>query len=230
LTVVAKSIFRWLFLPPWRKPLLIISLVVLTDQILKFYVKTTMMLGQEHRITDWFIIHFTENYGMAFGIELKGEYGKLILTFFRILALGAIGFYLFRSVARVAPQALITSLSLIFAGALGNIIDSVFYGKIFSSSLYQVASFLPAEGGYAHWFHGKVVDMFYLPIIQTTLPSWIPFWGGEYFIFFRPVFNIADASITTGVFYLLIFQKKIFHPDKKGKEQMNDVRTPASVN
>ncbi len=230
MTVGTKSIINQIVSLHWRKPVLLICLIVLADQILKFYVKTTMMLGQEHRITDWFIIHFTENYGMAFGIELKGEYGKLILTFFRILALVAIGFYLFRSVAKSAPQALVVALSLIFAGALGNIIDSVFYGKIFSSSLYQVASFLPAEGGYSTWFHGKVVDMFYLPIIQTTLPSWLPFWGGEYFIFFRPVFNIADASITTGVFYLLIFQKKIFHHDKKGKEPMNEVRTSSTAN
>lgn len=174
-----------------------------------------MMLGQEHRITDWFIIHFTENNGMAFGFELEGESGKLLLTLFRIVALFAIGYYLFRSAVKNKNPKLVTALSLIFAGAMGNIIDSVFYGKIFSSSEYQVASLLPPEGGYAPWLHGKVVDMFYFPVIQTTLPDWIPIWGGQYFVFFRPVFNIADASISIGVIYMLLFQKQIFHHEKK---------------
>jgi signal peptidase II len=201
--------------PSFRKPLLIIGLVLLADQLLKFYIKTTMMLGQEHRITDWFIIHFTENNGMAFGFELEGESGKLLLTLFRIVALFAIGYYLFRSAVKNKNPKLVTALSLIFAGAMGNIIDSVFYGKIFSSSEYQVASLLPPEGGYAPWLHGKVVDMFYFPVIQTTLPDWIPIWGGQYFVFFRPVFNIADASISIGVIYMLLFQKQIFHHEKK---------------
>lgn len=152
---------------------------------------------------------------MAFGFEFEGEFGKLALTLFRIAALFAIGYYLFRSAKKNSNPKLVISLSLVFAGAMGNIIDSVFYGKIFSSSQFQVASFLPAEGGYATWLHGKVVDMFYFPVIQTTLPGWIPLWGGEYFVFFRPVFNIADASISSGVIYMLIFQKQIFHHEKK---------------
>ncbi len=174
-----------------------------------------MMLGQEHHIADWFIIHFTENNGMAFGFEFEGEFGKLALSLFRMAALVAIGYYLFRSAKKNSNPKLITALSLIFAGAMGNIIDSVFYGKIFSSSAYQVATLFPAEGGYASWLHGKVVDMFYFPIIQTTLPDWVPFWGGEYFVFFRPVFYIADASISIGVIYMLLFQKQIFHHEKK---------------
>jgi signal peptidase II len=215
------------FAPSFRKSLLIIGLILLADQCLKFYIKTTMMLGQEHRIADWFIIHFTENNGMAFGLEIEGEFGKLSLTLFRMAALLAIGYYLFRSARKNSNPKLITSLSLIFAGAMGNIIDSVFYGKIFSSSAYQVASLFPGEGGYASWLHGKVVDMFYFPLIQTTLPAWVPFWGGEYVIFFRPVFNIADASISIGVMVMLLFQKQIFHHKKKDEQQVN-AAAPAS--
>lgn len=213
--------------PSFRKPLLIIGLILLADQLLKFYIKTSMMLGQEHHIADWFIIHFTENNGMAFGFEFEGEFGKLSLTLFRIAALIAIGFYLFRSARKNSNPKLITALSFVFAGAMGNIIDCVFYGKIFSSSQYQIASLFPAEGGYASWLHGKVVDMFYFPVIQTTLPGWVPFWGGEYFVFFRPVFNLADASISIGVAFMLLFQKQIFHHEK-GEEQKKSVTDAAA--
>lgn len=174
-----------------------------------------MYLGQEFLVIgDWFRIHFTENEGMAFGMKLGGHYGKLLLSLFRIVAVGFIAYYLFSIVRARQPVGLVISISLILAGALGNIIDSVFYGVLFSDSTTQVARFLPEEGGYAPWFHGRVVDMFYFPLFSGFFPEWLPFWGGEYFQFFRPVFNIADASITIGVFLILIFQKKFFREEK----------------
>ncbi|MFM7054413.1 MAG: lipoprotein signal peptidase [Bacteroidota bacterium] len=194
-----------------RRPLIIILLVLLIDQALKFWIKTNMYLGQEYHIAgDWFIIHFTENNGMAFGLEFAGEFGKLFLSLFRIVAVFGIGWYLNRLVIEKAHPLLITSMSLILAGAIGNIIDSAFYGIIFSASDFRLAEFLPAEGGYSSLLHGKVVDMFYFPIFKGFLPDWVPFWGGDYFIFFRPVFNIADASISTGVGLILVFQSLIF--------------------
>ncbi|HKR03897.1 MAG TPA: lipoprotein signal peptidase [Bacteroidia bacterium] len=204
-----------------KKPLFIILLILLIDQCVKFWVKTTMYIGQEYHIAgNWFIIHFTENNGMAFGMELlEGPAGKLFLSLFRIFAVLGIGVYLYTLVKRKSNPKLVISMSLIFAGATGNIIDSIFYGKIFSSSEYQVASLFPAEGGYANFLHGKVVDMFYFPIIEGHFPQWFPFWGGEDFIFFRPVFNIADSSITIGVFMILIFQSTIFHHEKKEEIQ-----------
>jgi signal peptidase II len=182
-----------------------------------------MYLGQEFHISgNWFIIHFTENNGMAFGMELlQGPAGKLFLSLFRIFAVAGIGFYLYALIKRKSNKKLITSLSLIFAGAMGNILDSIFYGKIFSSSEYQVASLFPSEGGYANFLHGKVVDMFYFPIIEGYYPHWFPVWGGEDFVFFRPVFNVADSSITIGVFLILIFQSTIFHHEKN-KENLTD--------
>ncbi|MFN5222933.1 MAG: lipoprotein signal peptidase [Bacteroidota bacterium] len=203
-----------------RRPLIIILTVLLIDQALKFWIKTNMYLGQEYRIAgDWFIIHFTENNGMAFGLEFAGEYGKLFLSLFRIVAVFGIGWYLSRLVIEKAHPLLITSMSLILAGAIGNIIDSAFYGIIFSASDFRLAEFLPADGGYSSLLHGKVVDMFYFPIFKGFLPDWIPFWGGDYFIFFRPVFNIADASISIGVGLILIFQSLLF---KKEQIQSSD--------
>ena len=152
-----------------------------------------MYLGQEfHIIGNWFIIHFTENNGMAFGLEIAGEWGKLLLSTFRILAVGMIIWILYQLIAIGANKGYIGSISLILAGALGNIIDSVFYGKIFNDSNFQKATIFPEEGGYGQLFYGKVVDMFYFPLIKGHFPNWIPLWGGEDFIFFRPVFNIAD--------------------------------------
>ena len=171
-----------------------------------------MSIGQEFNILgSWFIIHFTENEGMAFGMRFGGDFGKLLLSIFRIVAIFAIGWYLFRIIKTNGKTGLILSLSLIFAGALGNIIDSAFYGMIFNESkFHEVAVMFPAEGGYNSFLHGKVVDMLYFPIIKGFYPSWFPFWGGDDFIFFRPVFNIADSSITTGVFILIFFQKRFF--------------------
>ncbi len=199
---------------------MIIITVLLVDQVSKVLVKTNMTLGQSIPVLgDWFIIHFTENAGMAFGFEFSGQYGKLILSIFRILAVGFITVYLAQIVKKGASAGLITCVSLILAGALGNIIDSVFYGVVFSASYFnQAAVAFPEGGGYAALLHGNVVDMLYFPLIQTTLPSWFPFWGGEEFIFFRPVFNVADSSITMGVFILLVFQRRFFRHEEPTQE------------
>jgi signal peptidase II len=170
-----------------------------------------MVLGQEYKILgDWFIIHFTENNGMAFGMEFWGKNGKIFLTLFRIVAVVGIGWYLKILIKQKAPQMVIISISLILAGALGNIIDSVFYGVIFDESFYQIASFLPQDGGYSTWLQGRVVDMLYFPILKGNYPGWFPFLANEPFIFFRPVFNIADSSITIGVAYILLFERSFF--------------------
>jgi signal peptidase II len=200
-----------------RKPAILIILILLADQISKFWVKTNMTLAQEFKVLgDWFIIHFTENYGMAFGLEFAGESGKLILTLFRIIAASLLLIYLYRLTQRREHTLLIFSITLIFSGAVGNIIDSVFYGMLFSSStFFEPAVFLPEGGGYASIFHGRVVDMFYFPIIRGHYPDWFPFWGGQDFIFFRPVFNVADSSISIGVLILLIFQRKFFKENQE---------------
>jgi signal peptidase II len=168
-----------------------------------------MYLGQEYQILDWFYIHFTENNGMAFGMEFGGDWGKLTLSLFRIVFVGFIASYLIKLVRKNADKILITSLSLILAGAIGNILDGAFYGMLFSESYHQLAHFLPEDGGYAPLFFGRVVDMFYFPIFKGYLPEWIPFWGGDYFVFFRPVFNIADAAISIGVGIMVLFQKRV---------------------
>ena len=194
-----------------KKSVLIILLIILLDQVLKIWIKTHMVLGQEYHILgNWFIIHFIENNGMAFGMEIAGKFGKIILSLFRIGAVAGIGWYLIYLIKQKAPTGLIITISIIMAGAVGNIIDSAFYGMIFSNSYYHVAGMFPAEGGYSSFLHGRVVDMFYFPIIKGTFPEWIPFRGGDSFIFFRPVFNIADSSITVGVTLILIFQKRFF--------------------
>ncbi|MEY3677880.1 MAG: hypothetical protein RI924_21 [Bacteroidota bacterium] len=196
----------------YTKPLLLIFLVLLADQLLKFWIKLNMSIGQEYRILgDWFIIHFTENNGMAFGFEFGGETGKLALSILRIIAVSGIGYGLVYLIKHKYHRGLILNVSLIFAGALGNIIDSTFYGKIFSESTYfDKATLFPADGGYAGIFHGKVVDMLYFPIINTQYPSWFPFWANQPLVFFQPVFNLADTAISIGVILILIFQKHYF--------------------
>ncbi len=190
--------------------ILFIGTILIVDQILKVYIKTHMMLGEEFNVLgNWFIIHFTENNGMAFGFEFGGKPGKIALSIFRIIAITGIGWYLVHLIKHREARGLIISVSLIFAGALGNIIDSVFYGMIFTDSYHQVAALNPSES-YSSFLHGKVVDMFYFPIFKGYLPGWLPVWGDKYFVFFRPVFNIADTAITTGVLMILVFQKKYF--------------------
>lgn len=173
-----------------------------------------MVIGSRGEIAllgDWFILHFTENAGMAFGMKFGGSFGKIILSVFRIIAVIVIGFYLVHIIKQKATFGLVLSISLILAGALGNIIDSAFYGMIFSASnFHDTAVFLPSGGGYSSFLHGKVVDMLYFPVIQGNYPSWVPFWGDTEFIFFRPVFNLADSSITIGVITLILFQRKFF--------------------
>lgn len=193
-----------------KKPLLLIIGILLLDQIVKFWVKTHMYLGEEIRFADWAIIHFTENNGMAFGMEFGGEYGKVFLTSFRLLFVVAIFFYLKKVVKEKANKLYIYCIAMVIAGATGNIIDSVFYGKIFNGSEFQIASFMP-EQGYASWMHGRVVDMFYFPILNGHFPAWFPLWGGDEFVFFRPVFNVADASISVSVILMILFQKRIFN-------------------
>lgn len=202
-----------------KKSLLIIFLILFIDQALKIWIKTNMYIGQEYNVFgNWFIIHFTENEGMAFGMKFGGEYGKLILSLFRIVAVAAIGWYLYKLIKENADKLYIICMSLIFAGAVGNIIDSVFYGLIFSESYFNIAQFMPAEGGYAGLLHGKVVDMFYFPLFSGYYPDWFPLWGGEDFLFFRPVFNIADSAISIGVVLLIIFQKRFFNKENDKKE------------
>ncbi len=172
-----------------------------------------MHIGQEFRFADWAIIHFIENRGMAFGFEFGGSWGKLALSVFRIATVIAIFIWLKNLVKSKAKPISITCVSLIFAGAVGNIIDSAFYGLLFSESTYtHVAEFLPKEGGYEGFLYGRVVDMFYFPLFKGNLPEWL---GGDYFIFFRPIFNLADASISVGVGLLLLFQKTVFGTKEK---------------
>ena len=200
-----------------KKVALIVLIVLILDQTLKFLIKLNMFIGQEYNIFGhWFIIHFTENEGMAFGMKLGGDWGKLALSLLRIVAVGLIGYYLYTLTRRKVKQGVIIGISLIFAGALGNILDSAFYGLIFSeSTYYQMATLFPDGGGYTSFLHGKVVDMLYFPIIDMTLPNWIPIWGGENFQFFRPVFNLADSAITCGVLWLLLFHRNFFSDNKQ---------------
>ncbi len=196
-----------------KKSLIIVIAILLIDQIVKVWVKLNFTIGEEvDLIGDWCKLHFIENEGMAFGMSFGGVAGKYVLTFLRIIASFLIGWYLLKLIKKGENKLAVYSFTLIFAGAVGNIIDSMFYGLLFSeSTFFSVSQFFPERGGYAPMFLGKVVDMFYFPIIDTTLPQWIPFFGGNDFRFFNAIFNISDVSITVGVVILLIsliFAKK----------------------
>ncbi len=208
-----------------KKSILIILIILTLDQFFKILIKTNMRIGEEiHVIGNWFILHFTENNGMAFGMDLPGENGKIFLSLFRILAVTGIAFYMRYLIRQKAHNGLVLSVALILAGAAGNIFDSLFYGMIFDDSWGKVATLFPDGGGYSSLLHGRVVDMLYFPVIRGYWPDWFPFWGGQSLVFFRPVFNIADSSITVGVFIILFFQKRFFAEleNKEEKEPVPD--------
>lgn len=210
--------------------LAVIFLVLLIDQSLKIWVKTSMNYGDEIPLLgqEWALIHFVENNGMAFGISLGGMYGKLALSLFRIIAVGFLVYYLRLLVRSNVNTGLLVSFALILAGALGNILDSAFYGMIFSESPFHggLAELFPEGGGYSSFLHGKVVDMLYFPLIDTYLPEWVPYWGGEHFMFFKPVFNIADLSITLGVINILLFQRSFFSSHAEEEEPATETGLP----
>ncbi|MCC8034623.1 MAG: lipoprotein signal peptidase [Rikenellaceae bacterium] len=196
---------------PKKITILIVALLLL-DQVVKFLVKMNMNLDESITVfPNWFFIRFIENPGAAFGAQIGGQYGKLILSLFRIAAVVFICWYIRRLLNKKAPAGVLVGFALILVGALGNIVDSAFYGLIFSESTYTAtAALFPEGGGYAGFLHGKVVDMLYFPIFSGTYPSWFPWVGGDHFTFFSPIFNIADSYITIGVFYLILFQRKYF--------------------
>ena len=198
----------------------VIFLILLIDQITKIWIKTNMSLYENTEITSWFYIYFTENPGMAFGWEF---FDKVFLTLFRLIFSGLILYYLITLVKRKYRIGYVICISLIFAGAVGNIIDCLFYGVLFGESTpVQVASFLPESGGYAPLLKGKVVDMLYFPLIKTTWPSWVPYYGGESFVFFRPIFNIADSAISVGIAILLLFYRKDLSHSLEKKEKTDE--------
>lgn len=195
-----------------RNSVLIIFLVLIIDQFSKIYVKTNFIYGEPGQIdvANWFKLILIENEGMAWGAKIPGDYGKLILTVFRIFAVGGIAYWLYDSSKKHSSRFLMVAISLIFAGAVGNIIDSIFYGVVFDDS-YNHLAVMFSENPYGTWFHGKVVDMFYFPIIRDyPMPEWVPFIGGKPFTFFNAIFNIADVAISTGVGILIVFNKKAF--------------------
>lgn len=208
-----------------KKATLLIIIILLIDQISKFYIKTHFAIHHRIEVFDWFHVLFVENDGMAWGTKLSDfitgisdRTAKLALTIFRVVAVIGIGYWLVTSVKKKGPRILVVAIALIFAGALGNIIDSVLYSVIFSDSHSQVATFLP-EVGYDTLFHGKVVDMLHFPIWRGVLPGWIPFFGGDYFTFFDPVFNVADMAISTGIGMLIVFNKKAFIENEEAAKE-----------
>ena len=201
--------------------ILTILIAIILDQIIKIYVKTNFILGEEVVVFDWFRIHFTENNGMAMGFEFGGKNGKLFLTLFRLVAVVGIIYWLITTIKQKVHNAVIIGIALIFSGAVGNIIDSVFYGVIFDDSTHKVAT-LFADKPYGELFYGRVVDMFYFPIWQGTLPSWFPFIGGKPYTFFQYIFNPADSYITIGVVLLFFFSKQAFPKEEKKQNQPTD--------
>ena len=205
-------------LKTFKIPLITVFSVLFIDQFIKLYIKSNYALGEVGRLSDWCIIHFTENPGMAFGFEFGGEFGKLVLSVFRILACIAGVFYIRYAIKQKEHPGFIFAISLILAGALGNILDSAFYGLIFDrgTTLHpDFQEYMPYDGvavfttdGYAKSMYGCVVDMFYFPMINGVFPDWFPIWGGEEFQFFRPIFNFADAAISGGVIVIILFQKR----------------------
>lgn len=208
---------------------MIILLILVVDQIFKIYIKTHFMLGEEVVVAkNWFILHFVENNGMAFGFEFGNNIGKYFLTIFRMAAIGALGWYLSKLWKKEVPFGLVVCFSLILAGATGNLIDSAFYGLIFNESHGVVATLFPAGGGYTSFLLGKVVDMFYFPLIEGHFPGWFPIWGRQEFIFFRPVFNIADSSISVGIVAIFIFYRQYFDdkkPEAVASEEVSEENT-----
>lgn len=187
------------------------AVLIILDQLSKIWIKTTMTLDESiHVFGNWFQIRFIENPGAAFGMELGGDYGKLILSLFRVVAIVFITIYIGKLLKQRAPNGVIVAFTLILIGAFGNLVDSAFYGMIFTeSTYYTVAEF--TSNGYGTFLHGKVVDMLYFPIIDISrMPDWIPIWGGERFVFFSPIFNLADTYISVALIYLIIFQRKFF--------------------
>ncbi|GAL62150.1 lipoprotein signal peptidase [Algibacter lectus] len=203
-----------------KKSILLIVILLLIDQISKIYIKTNFALHENVEVFSWFKIYFIENDGMAWGTKISDfisfiddRSAKIALTLFRVFAIFGIGYWLVDATKKQSSKILITAIALIFSGALGNIIDSVFYGVLFEDSMNQVASFLPEAGGYDSLLHGKVVDMLYFPLFQINLPQWLPLYGGQRFNFFEPVFNVADMAISTGFLMLIVFNKKAFSKD-----------------
>ncbi len=211
-----------------KKSLLLIAVILIIDQFSKIYIKTHFELGHSIDVFSWFKIHFIENSGAAWGAKLSDflpiseAAGKLILTVFRLFAVAGIGYWLYDAIKKKSPKTLILAVSLIFAGALGNIIDSVFYGLLFDHSNNQVASLFP-DTSYGGIFYGKVVDMLYFPMIDSTWPEWVPYFGGQSFRFFEPVFNIADTAISTGVGILLVFNKRAFPKNEEEDTNVDHV-------
>ena len=202
-----------------RLATLIIVAILLIDQAIKIWVKTSMTLHESIRVTDWFYITFIENMGMAFGMQLGS---KIMLSLFRVVAIGILGYYIWQQVKRNARTGYLICLSMVLAGAAGNLIDCMFYGLLFNESSPYYLSYLVDFGtGYAPFLMGKVVDMFYFPLIETEWPTWMPFVGGEHFVFFSPVFNFADASISVSVVLLLLFYREEISKISLKKETNN---------